>query len=694
MLEEEVVYANLAKGDKSGLVELSGDSPAVVASSSSTADQSLLSNARDLWSHWAWVSGTGKKTHVKCNYCGREQQKSSYTVVAHLIKLCPKAPQHVRDYFQQYETIGVMAVLLGDAAGPFQEKQPAASSSTVAASSTSTAGQSLLPKVSDLWSHWTWYEEKEEVTRLEANLVLANLAKGDKSGLAELSGDSLAVVASSSSTTGQSLLPDISDLWSHWTCLGGKGRKAQIKCNYCGREQQKRLETCRGHLIKSCPQTPQHVRDYFQKYEASDVLAVLLGDAAGPFQEKQPAASSSTVAASSTSTDESEKFEEDEGDLDDDMSDLMELPEVDPPTERAIKFAIKILARHSINVRQHMATIVNNIVSKFSILYRFHEFLLDPSTKKPYELGLMRGVLAKHASLVPPQQTKSHGTPNIPVSANSLLKLYDKTIRPVFVHDQQTRSSEAAPLILTLGPESLILNPSDLFPTSIESEQLKRSLNLPESWLNILSNKTVFARHLDRLIKNPNFFCTTGSIWTPIFWLICLWYAGYTGYLSAMTRRAAHAKSVKQGGSASANPRLYRRLLESAKGGRAVHWIPLLPGLVKSTASAHLYELALIKLSKRLGGGFNTQSGNSSLVTLPIMESIPDEVLYEFGVVLLVHAFYNVFAGTAIVLSETTNTTIDLWQTRRKAILAEDEQEMASEAEKPRTIEEILASFN
>lgn len=68
-----------------------------------------------------------------------------------------------------------------------------------------------------------------------------------------------------------------SELWTHWTWLGGQGKMSLMKCNYCQvNKQLKNAPKCRRHLIK-CQKTPELVRKYFERkeLEASRVSAFL-----------------------------------------------------------------------------------------------------------------------------------------------------------------------------------------------------------------------------------------------------------------------------------------------------------------------------------------------------------------------------------------------------------------------------------
>lgn len=58
-----------------------------------------------------------------------------------------------------------------------------------------------------------------------------------------------------------------SELWTHWTWLGGTGKMSLMRCNYClVNKQLKNAPKCRRHLIK-CVKTPELVRKYFEKKE-------------------------------------------------------------------------------------------------------------------------------------------------------------------------------------------------------------------------------------------------------------------------------------------------------------------------------------------------------------------------------------------------------------------------------------------
>lgn len=58
-----------------------------------------------------------------------------------------------------------------------------------------------------------------------------------------------------------------SELWTHWTWLGGQGKMSLMRCNYClVNKQLKNAPKCRRHLIK-CQKTPELVRKYFEKKE-------------------------------------------------------------------------------------------------------------------------------------------------------------------------------------------------------------------------------------------------------------------------------------------------------------------------------------------------------------------------------------------------------------------------------------------
>lgn len=68
-----------------------------------------------------------------------------------------------------------------------------------------------------------------------------------------------------------------SELWTHWSWLGGQGKMSLMRCNYClVNKQLKNAPKCRRHLIK-CPKTPDIVRRYFEKkeVEATRVSALM-----------------------------------------------------------------------------------------------------------------------------------------------------------------------------------------------------------------------------------------------------------------------------------------------------------------------------------------------------------------------------------------------------------------------------------
>lgn len=68
-----------------------------------------------------------------------------------------------------------------------------------------------------------------------------------------------------------------SELWTHWSWLGGQGKMSLMRCNYClVNKQLKNAPKCRRHLIK-CPKTPEIVRRYFEKkeVEATRVSALM-----------------------------------------------------------------------------------------------------------------------------------------------------------------------------------------------------------------------------------------------------------------------------------------------------------------------------------------------------------------------------------------------------------------------------------
>lgn len=68
-----------------------------------------------------------------------------------------------------------------------------------------------------------------------------------------------------------------SELWTHWSWLGGQGKMSLMRCNYClVNKQLKNAPKCRRHLIK-CSKTPEPVRKYFEKkeIEASRVSAFM-----------------------------------------------------------------------------------------------------------------------------------------------------------------------------------------------------------------------------------------------------------------------------------------------------------------------------------------------------------------------------------------------------------------------------------
>lgn len=68
-----------------------------------------------------------------------------------------------------------------------------------------------------------------------------------------------------------------SELWTHWSWLGGQGKMSLMRCNYCHvNKQLKNAPKCRRHLIK-CPKTPEPVRRYFEKkeIEATRVSALM-----------------------------------------------------------------------------------------------------------------------------------------------------------------------------------------------------------------------------------------------------------------------------------------------------------------------------------------------------------------------------------------------------------------------------------
>lgn len=59
-----------------------------------------------------------------------------------------------------------------------------------------------------------------------------------------------------------------SELWTHWTWLGGQGKMSLMQCNYClSNKQLKNAPKCRRHLIR-CTYTPEHIKKYFEKKEA------------------------------------------------------------------------------------------------------------------------------------------------------------------------------------------------------------------------------------------------------------------------------------------------------------------------------------------------------------------------------------------------------------------------------------------
>lgn len=58
-----------------------------------------------------------------------------------------------------------------------------------------------------------------------------------------------------------------SELWAHWTWMGGQGKMSLMRCNYCMvNKQLKNAPKCRRHLIK-CVKTPEFVRKFFEKKE-------------------------------------------------------------------------------------------------------------------------------------------------------------------------------------------------------------------------------------------------------------------------------------------------------------------------------------------------------------------------------------------------------------------------------------------